>query len=104
CPAVHGNAPPLRWVHFCLFTMIQYLAHVKSRSAERRQICSAHLDRDVRAPAEGHLGERDFGATALRIMNMIFRSWRAFLRHGSRPRLREDLLRPGGKLLVHLPD
>ena len=57
---------------------------------ERRQICWAHLDRDLRALAEGHPGERDFGKTALAITKSIFRSWRAFLVHQDRERLRVD--------------
>lgn len=71
---------------------------------ERRQICWAHLDRDLRALAEGHPGERDFGKEALRITKSIFRSWRAFLRHGDRARLREELLPSWEKLLTHLAD
>lgn len=71
---------------------------------ERRQICWAHLDRDMRAFAEGHPGERDFGKTALRITKSIFRSWRAFLQHEDRERLRVELLPSWEKLIAHLVD
>jgi transposase len=71
---------------------------------ERRQICWAHLDRDMRALAEGHPGERAFGKTALVITKAIFRSWRAFLEHGDRERLRAELLPSWEKLLTHLAD
>lgn len=71
---------------------------------DRRQICWAHLDRDLRALAEGHPGERDFGKSALAITKSIFRSWRAFLLHDDRERLRVELLPSWEKLLTHLAD
>jgi len=59
--------------------------------AQRRQLCWAHLARDLPAHSEGLGAQQQFGATGLEIAARLFAAWGEFRWDGDRDRLRERL-------------
>ena len=59
--------------------------------AQRRQLCWAHLARDLTAHSEGLGGQKQFGAAGLEIAKRLFEAWGEFREDGDRDRLRERL-------------
>jgi transposase len=60
-------------------------------AAERRQLCWAHLVRDLTAHSEGLGAQKDFGAAGLEIAGRLFAAWGEFREDGDRACLRERL-------------
>ena len=69
---------------------------------ERRQVCWAHLIRDLTAQSEGLEPERSFGQAGLEIAGRLFQAWDDFQRDGDRARLLERVapLKPELKALL----
>jgi len=58
---------------------------------ERRQLCWAHLVRDLTAHSEGLGAQQQFGAAGLEISTRLFEAWGEFREDGDRVLLRERL-------------
>jgi transposase len=58
---------------------------------ERRQLCWAHLVRDLTAHSEGLAAQRQFGEAGLAIAGRLFEAWDEFCARGDRARLLERL-------------
>ena len=54
----------------------------------RRQVCWAHLRRDLKAHAEGLAAEKDFGEHGLRICDELFWAWEIYQHTGNRSDLK----------------
>lgn len=68
---------------------------------ERRQLCWAHIERDLRALAEGPRGGRRFGRRGVEIAGAVMRAHRRFAEHGDRERMQHEL-QPVWERLVDL--
>ena len=61
-------------------------------SADRRQVCWSHLQRDFRRHAEGLAEQKTFGEAGLQLTGRVFACWRAYQHeHRDRARLQTDL-------------
>jgi transposase len=59
--------------------------------AERRQLCWAHLVRDLTAHSEGLGAQKQFGAAGLRVAERLFAAWGEFRGDADRKRLLERI-------------
>ncbi len=58
---------------------------------ERRQLCWAHLVRDLTAHSEGLAAQKAFGEAGLAIAGRLFQAWDEYRQDGNRARLRERI-------------
>jgi transposase len=60
--------------------------------AERRQVCSSHLQRDFRRHSEGLAEQKGFGEHGLELAGRVFGAWRAYRHdHHDRTQLQADI-------------
>jgi transposase len=58
---------------------------------ERRQLCWAHLARDLTAHSEGLAAQKEFGEAGLQIAAAVLQAWHEFRESGDRARLLEQV-------------